>query len=641
MMKLIFLIIGLVSLQARGQGYTNNDIAAMEMTAHQRINSVEESSFAPGNFDVKYYRCQWEVDPAIRYIKGSVTVYYTVSMPSTSVTLDLMSPLKTDSVLQRGALLGFVQASNTLQINFPVAINSGTLDSVTIFYQGVPANTGYGAFVQMTHTGVPVMWTLSEPYGARDWWPCKNGLDDKADSIDIFVTHPALYKAAANGLLQSEIALPGGKMVTHWKHRYPIASYLICFAVTNYVVFNNTVQLGSVSLPMQTYCYPESLAGFQANTSKVLEAMQLFNTKFGDYPFIKENYGHVQFGWGGGMEHQTSTFIVTPDENLMAHELGHQWFGDKVTTASWQDIWLNEGFATHLAAMHMENKYPATIYTNRMNLINNITSVVNGSVKVDDTTNVNRIFNGRLTYNKGAYLVYMLRFVLGDAVFFKAINNYLKDPALAYGFARTGDLKKHLEQESGKNLTKFFSQWYEGQGYPSYTVRWSQLGSSNVKINMSQVTSDASVAFFEMPVALKFKNATQEKTVVVNNTFNNQDFVQQIGFIADTVLVDPEYWIISKNNTTQKTAVSNTGEGLADIYPNPVTSPLNFYLHDFAAPAAEIRILNTAGQLMYRRSVALINGTELLQLNTSQWARGLYFVQVMAGNKKLVKRLVL
>jgi aminopeptidase N len=640
-MKIIFLFISLISLGATGQSYTTKDIAAMEMTAHQRIMQGDESSFASGNFDVKYYRCQWEVDPAVRFIKGTVTVYFTVSIPSTSITLDLMSPLVTDSVKQRGALLSFAQANNTLQVNFPASINAGTLDSVSIFYQGVPASTGYGSFIQTAHAGVPVMWTLSEPYGARDWWPCKNGLDDKADSIDIIVIHPAAYKAASNGLLQSETAAPGGKIVTHWKHRYPIASYLMCFAVTNYTVFNNNVQLGAINLPMQTYCYPESLANFQLQTPKVLEAMQLFHARFGDYPFINEKYGHVQFGWGGGMEHQTSTFLVSPDETLMAHELGHQWFGDKITTGSWEDIWLNEGFATHLAAMHMENKYPATIYTNRRNLVNNITSAPNGSVKVDDTTNVSRIFNGRLTYNKGSYLVYMLRFVLGDAVFFKAINKYLSDPALAYGFARTADLKKHLEQESGKNLTKFFNQWYLGEGYPSYNVQWSQLGSSKVKITMSQVTSHASVSFFEMPVALKFKNATQEKTVIVNNTFNNQDFVQQIGFIADTVLVDPEYWIISKNNTTQKTVISNTGEGIADIYPNPVTSPLNFYLHDFAAANADIRVLNANGQLLYRKNLPLINGTEFLQLNTNHWARGLYFVQIIAGEKKIVKRLVL
>ena len=635
---LLFLFIGYYTCY--GQQFDTKDIAAMEANAHQRILNEDESSFASDNFDVKYYRCKWKVDPAVRYIDGEVTVYFTVSTPSTSVTLDMMNSLVADSVKQRNNTLSFSQTINTIQVNFAGSINAGVLDSISIFYKGIPANTGFGSFIQSSHAGIPVIWSLSEPYGARDWWPCKNGLDDKADSIDIYITHPAAYKAASNGLLQSELAAPGNNIITHWKHRYPIATYLVCFAVTNYSVFNNTVQLGNVLLPMQTHCYPENLALFQANTPKVLNAMQFFHSRFGDYPFIKEKYGHVQFGWGGGMEHQTSTFIVTPDESLMAHELAHQWFGDKITTYSWQDIWLNEGFATHLAAMHMENTYPASIYTNRRNVINNITSVAGGSVKVEDTTNLNQIFSGRLSYNKGSYLVYMLRFVLGDNVFFKAINNYLKDPALAYGFARTADLKKHLERESGKNLTKFFSQWYEGQGYPSYNVQWSMLGSSNVNIKMNQITSHPSVSFFEMPVALKFKNATQEKTIIVNNTINGQQFIQQIGFVPDTVLVDPEYWIISKNNSTQKITASNSGQGIVDVYPNPATNPLTIFLHDFNAGTAEIQISNAGGQLMYKRSVDLFNGAEWLQLNMQNWARGTYMIRVWAGDKKIVKQVI-
>jgi len=637
---LSFLFICLFAPISFGQSFTTKDIAAMEANAHQRLILSNESSFASNNFDVKYYRCQWEMDPAVRYISGIVTVYFTTTAPASSITLDMMNSLQTDSVRQRNNSLVFNQTSNTIEINFPATLTAGMLDSVSIYYKGIPANTGFGSFIQSSHAGVPVIWSLSEPYGSRDWWPCKNGLDDKADSIDIIITHPATYKAASNGLLQSERSIAGNKTITHWKHKYPIASYLICFAITNYAVFNNTVQLGNVTLPMQTYCYPESLAAFQANTPKVLNSMVFFHNRFGDYPFIKEKYGHVQFGWGGGMEHQTATFLVSPNESLMAHELAHQWFGDMITTYSWQDIWLNEGFATHLAAMYMENTYPENTYNNRRLVVNNITSSPGGSVKVIDTANVNRIFDGRLSYNKGSYLIYMLRFVLGDAVFFKAINNYLKDPLLAYGFARTADLKKHLEKESGKDLTTFFNQWYEGQGFPSYNVQWSPLGSSHVKILMNQTTSHSSVPFFEMPVALKFKNASQEKTVIVNNTSNAQLFIQQLGFVPDTVLVDPEYWIISRNNSTQKTTLVNSGEGMADIYPNPVANPLNIFFHDFNASSAAINIFNTEGKLMFKKVVPLVNGAELLQIPTQQWARGVYVIHIHAGNKKIVKQVI-
>ena len=637
---LLLLINYLCATGLYGQSFTTKDIAAMEAKAHQRLILSNESSFASNNFDVKYYRCQWEMDPAVRYISGIITVYFTTTAPASSIILDMMNTLQTDSVKQRNTNLVFTQTPNTVEINFPATIATGMLDSVSIYYQGIPANTGFGSFIQSSHAGVPVIWSLSEPYGSRDWWPCKNGLDDKADSIDIIITHPAAYKAASNGLLQSERLIAGDKIITHWKHRYPIASYLICFAITNYTVFNNTVQLGNVNLPMQTYCYPESLSTFQANTPKVLNSMVFFHNRFGDYPFIKEKYGHVQFGWGGGMEHQTATFLVSPNESLMAHELAHQWFGDMITTNTWQDIWLNEGFATHLAAMYMENTYPANIYTNRRAVLNNITNSPGGSVKVLDTTSVNRIFDGRLSYNKGSYLIYMLRFILSDAVFFKAINNYLKDPLLAYGFAGTADLKKHLEKASGKDLTIFFKQWYEGEGFPSYNVQWSPLGSSHVKIVMNQTTSHPSVPFFTMPVALQFKNASQQKTIIVNNTSNAQQFVQQLGFTPDTVLVDPEYWIISRNNTTQKITLVNSGVGVAEIYPNPIANPLNIFLHDFNASSAALNIFNAEGKLMFKKLVPLVNGAELLQIPTLQWARGIYFIHVQGGDKKIVKQVI-
>ena len=615
-------------------------IADMERSAHERLMNADNVTGASGNFDVKYYRCEWEVDPAKRFIKGKVTVYFTILSSASSISLDMMSVLVTDSVKQRNALLNYQQANNILQINFSSSISEGKLDSVTIFYKGVPATTGFGSFIQSTHAGVPIIWTLSEPYGSRDWWPCNNGLDDKADSIDVFVTHPAQYKTASNGLLQSE-TLSGTNIITHWKHRYPIATYLICFAVTNYSVFNNSVHLGNVNLPMQTFCYPENLALFQNNTPLVLNTLQFYNNTFGAYPFIKEKYGHVQFGWGGGMEHQTSTFIVTPDESLMAHELAHQWFGDKVTCANWQDIWLNEGFATHLASMYMDQKYPATVINNRKAEIANITSVTGGSVWVDDTTKVSRIFSGRLSYLKGSHLLYMLRWILGDSTFLKGIQQYHKDPKLSYGFAKTEDFKRNLELASGKDLIYFFKEWFYGEGFPAYNVQWSQIGSNYVKIKMNQTTSHPSVNFFELPVALKFKNATQEKTIVVDNKTNGEIFYKSIGFIADTVLVDPDYWLITKNNTTQKIIDNSGPQNVIQVFPNPVQEQLFVYLKNYSPPFANIYLYNNIGQVLYKKLLS-VNGSEFIEIPFGNIAKGIYFIKVGSGKdimfvKKILK----
>jgi aminopeptidase N len=619
-------------------------IAFDEQRAHMRLNDINGTTSrltGSSNFDVKYYRCEWEVDPAVRFIKGKVTLYFVITEAATSLSLDLMSALIVDSVSQRNILLAHQQANNTMQVNFGGSINAGKLDSVSVYYHGVPPDTGMGSFVVSAHQGTAVMWSLSEPYGSRDWWPCKNGLDDKADSIDILITTPAQYKAASNGLLQSETLSAGGtKKTAYWKHRYPIASYLVCFAVTNYTVFNNVVQLGAVNMPMQTYCYPESVASFQNGTAEMLTTMQYFHNLLGDYPFVKEKYGHVQFSWGGGMEHQTASFIVSIVNYLTVHELAHQWFGDKITCKSWQDVWLNEGFATHCTALFYEKFYPQFTVPRRKDDVEYITAQPGGSVKVDDTTNVNRIFDNRLSYGKGHILLYMLRWKLTDSVFFRAIRNYLKDPALAYGFAGTADLKKHLEQESGQDLTKFFKDWYEGQGYPSYIVEWTPVGNNYVNIKMSQTTSHPSVSFFAMPVALQFKNATQQKTIIVDNKINGEIFLSDIGFIADTVLVDPEYWLLSRNNSTIKKASVISGQNIVQVFPNPLPNQFHVYLQNFVSNKVSITLYNAIGQLLYKKELTLANGSVYLDIPSHQLPHGEYNLRIQSGDFKYAKKLI-
>lgn len=546
--------------------YSTQDISVMEQRSRGKAvqkDAMRTTFAASQNFDVQYYRAEWEVDPAVNYIRGKVTMYYKMNVTGSKIILDLSQALTVNAVKQRTASLINTHANSELEIIIPVT-NQGVLDSLTIDYEGAPISGGVGSFIVATHgnsgdPAIPVIWTLSEPFGSMDWWPCKNGLDDKADlGVDIFITHPTMYngqtyKAAANGLLKSETDIGNGKTRTHWKHGYPIASYLVCFAVTNYTVFTNSVLIDGSSLPMLTYCYPESVVSFQEGTQNALDALQYFSGIFGNYPFLSEKYGHVQFGWGGGMEHQTCSFMVSLNENLVAHELAHQWFGDKITCASWEDVWLNEGFATHLANMYRENKYPNNKISIRSDEVAYITSVTNGSVKVDNLTSVNRIFNSRLSYNKGSHLLYMLRLILTDVVFFQGVNNYLSDASLSYKFATTADLKAHLEAVGGQDLTYFFDQWFEGQGYPTYNIEWQPNG-NNVNFKIKQTTSDASVGFFQLPVPLLFRNNTtnQEKLIVVNNTANNQNFTETLGFVAETVTIDPEYWLISKGNTTTK-----------------------------------------------------------------------------------------
>ena len=322
------------------------------------------------------------------------------------------------------------------------------------------------------------------PYGARDWWPCKQDLTDKADSIDVFVTHPRFYdtheyKTASNGILVSETVTESNK-TNHWKHGYPIPAYLIAFAVTNYSVYFDYAYEGTDNeFSIINYVYPESLADAQAQTAITADIMEIFGELFGMYPYADEKYGHAQFNWGGGMEHTTMSFMGSFGRSLIAHELAHQWFGDKITCGSWEDIWLNEGFATYLEALTRERIDGNEAFIAwRENTVSDITAKSDGSVRCSDTTDVSRIFDWRLSYQKSAMVLHMLRYKLGDADFFSAVQNYMADPELAFGYARTIDLQNHLEAQSGIDLDEFFADWYVGEGHPSYQLRWYQSGDS-------------------------------------------------------------------------------------------------------------------------------------------------------------------
>ena len=255
-----------------------------------------QSCSASSNYDVKYYRCNWNIDPAVYFISGSVTMNFKVFSSLDSLQMDLALALTADSVYYHGAKISSSQKTgDVLQIIFPATISTGVLDSLTVFYHGVPPSAGFGSFAQTTHgSNVPVVWTLSEPYGASDWWPCKNTLTDKADSLDVYVTIPQGNKAASNGLLK-QIISSGLNNIYHWKHRYPIAAYLVCAAVTNYAEYTDTAQIQSGALPILNYVYPEDSAYSRTTNAQLRTVMQYYDSLFAPYPFANEKYGQAEF----------------------------------------------------------------------------------------------------------------------------------------------------------------------------------------------------------------------------------------------------------------------------------------------------------------------------------------------------------
>jgi aminopeptidase N len=468
-------------------------------------------------------------------------------------------------------LLNFSHNNGILIIDLNQYLPPTQLDSLTVYYHGVPPGTGFGSFAAETHgtNNTPVLWTLSEPYGAKDWWPIKQDLNDKIDSIDIFVKTPALYKVASNGLLMNETVI-GFDKITFWKNRYPIASYLVAIAVSDYTIFATQAPLSTGNLDVVNYVYDESLTDAQNGVGEMINHLIFFDSLFVPYPFMNEKYGHAQFNWGGGMEHQTMSFVGNFSYELLAHELAHQWFGNHITCGSWQDLWLNEGFATYAAGLCYE-RFSPNLYWKiwKGNQVDFISSSPGGSVFVTDTMDIPRLFDARLTYSKAAMLLHMLRWKIGDDNFFTALRNYQNNPLLSHSYARNIDLKNELEIASGQNLDEFFNDWYWGEGYPSYQLSYDQDNANLISFTLSQSQSHPSVSFFEMPIPVLFKNALHDTTIVFNHTFSGQSFSAQLNFKVDSVIIDPTNWIVCNQNIVTQThdfSVSNTS---LKLFPNP------------------------------------------------------------------------
>ncbi len=583
------MLLGLIFVQIYAQKNEEAERKSMINKELLKYSKMVDYNVNPNtlNYDLRYQRLELDLDPAQQFVSGTVTSHFVPNQNISSIYFDLSDALTVSEVKYHGAILPFTQlATKELKIDFPAVIPSSSLDSLSIKYSGAPDTGGSAgdAFTVSTQNGTPVLYTLSEPYGAQEWFPTKQSLNDKIEKVDLKINTPSQYNVASNGKLYSETLLPGNRKLTFWQTNYPIPAYLIALGITNYTKLNDT--MGSPAFPFVNYLYPSTTSNstVMSNIEWTKTVMNTFEQYFGPYPYRNEKYGHMQFGWGGGMEHATMSSMGSWGRGIIAHELAHQWFGDKVTCGAWNDIWLNEGFATfgeHLAneKLLMTNSQFMSYLSSEMNYI---TSSSGGSVYVSDTNlgNTGAIFSGRLSYSKGGYVVRMIKWILGDDVFYSALKDYHSRPELAYGYAKTADLKNSLLMSTGKDFTEFFNDWIYGQGHPTYQIRWNQTSDQMLRFKVGQTTSHSSVNFFEMPLPIKVNGTGgQVAYLVLNHTTKNQNFAEQIDFPVSSVQFNYENQILQRNSTVTKDttilAVNDSGKDPVKVYPNPVKNSLS------------------------------------------------------------------
>jgi hypothetical protein len=508
------------------------------------------------NIDVTYYRCEWRINPdsASKGIKGSVTTYFvTKAAGVASISLDLNKASFNNaslSVFYHGASRPFSFPSsgnvNVITFTLPAALPLNTFDSVTINYNGAPPAVSGQAegYQKKVSGGANYIYTLSESYEDRDWWPCKADMQDKADSMDIYMNVPNSFTAVTLGkLIDSSIV--GANQIFHWKTNYPTATYLVAVGIAKYRVYDRgVININGTNVPTWYFIFPGKTAGTYTSILNALDKsiaeMTAFSQYFGDYPFKDEKHGYYEFGWGGGMEHQSLSAMgssALTSWGTIAHELAHQWFGDKVTFGTWNELWLAEGFARYSEALAAElvpslGQNPATVRSGFKTTSNNATYRAYGCyIPNGFITNSNTLWSsvyGTTVYERGAMVVSMLRTLLGSTKFSQACKAYLNDPALAYRSATTNDLRIHMQNAAGgMDLTPFFNSYVYGNGYPLYNagIGWARSGVNRITF---QVTSQSksvgsTVGYYYTPIALRVQGALPgQDTVLVIYDQNGQ-----------------------------------------------------------------------------------------------------------------------
>lgn len=603
-------------------------------------------------YDVHYYFLNLNMTNTTTTLSGSGEIHATARENLDTALVEFYQTFVISSIEVDGTPVSYNRQNSALKI--PVNKLQGENFVIHVNYSGTPptAATNPLGGGGMTNDDSPswgnqVTWSLSEPFAAYEWFPVKQSLKDKADSCSVWITVPNTCKAGSNGLLQQVVDLGNGTHRFEWKHRHPIDYYLISVAVAEYVEYNVTANpAGSGPVLIQNFIYnnPGTLPNFQDDIDETVDFMELFADLFGPYPFADEKYGHCMAPISGGMEHQTMTTQGFFNPTLTCHELAHQWFGDHVTCSSWADIWVNEGFASYAEYLMLEELYPGQQLTDMLDRHDDIMSQTGGSVWVEDSLTDGSIFSGRLVYNKGAAIVHTLRFLINDDdVFFDALQAYQN--IYADSVASGIQLVEVFEDESGLDLSSFLEEWYFGEGYPTYAVRWNNVG-SDLLLEINHTTSKPTVTpLFTNDLELRFdrSGALADTIIRFQITGNqNQFIIPNASTFINITKIDPNNWICNKIGGITKDLNFTAGVTFYDnksgisVYPNPSNGPVTVEMGEFGSYS--LVLMDAKGSLI--TSYEFDSWTTLDLKNQVQ---GTYILQVVSkatGEKfnKLIKR---
>ena len=588
-------------------------------------------------YDVGFYHLDLEIELDSSYIKGQVSFLITsLSDNFNSLKLDLDSAFQVDSISFPAS--SFDHSNDELNIELSNTYNANEVISFSVYYHGIPELEGdvKGLRYETHDNNEIVIASLATPYLAHTWWPCKDGTSDKADSvyIDISIKDTVVNSlpviAVSNGLLD-ETETTNGRKIFRWKHSYPVVPFYVMVAISNYEHFQQTFNGQGYSFPMDYYVFNSYLTASQSGVAEMPDVMEFFTNTFGPYPFLTEKYGMTQLGYYGGIENQTNSIVNNMGLswfNVSVHELAHQWFADMITCQTWNHGWLNEGFASYAEALYKEHSEGFAPYQAYMA---DFEFYEEGTLYLDDVSGPFNVFRP-IIYNKGAYVLHMLRGVMGDETFFAALLSYTDDSSIRYGNATTEDFQLICEVESGMDLQYFFEQWIYDQRYPRYRYNYIQdQGTGVLDLSIVQTQDQQGWrSIFVMPIEVKVEFSDGSDTIVkVFNDEQYETFSFNLSGEVSGVELDPDNWILKfaliDNNLD--VGIEKLESVSFDVFPNPGTGVFNIVLGnttDFED--AILKVISVNGELQLES--VLRNGSNVHEIDLHPLNAGVYFVQI-------------
>ncbi len=611
-------------------------IYELEQDSHAKyFENINSNYRSDTTIDVNYYRLYLQITSTPDFLTGEVSIN-SVSLINNLNTIfyDLSNNLMVDSILNDADLIPFTHSQNKIFISLNSIYNTGQTVRVKIYYHGVPVPTGYGSFIFGSHNGVPAIWTLSEPFGSSDWYPCKNVPSDKADSSDMWIRCSDALTAVSNGVLNKIQNNGDGTSTYKWHNSYPIANYLISLAISNYSQYNFYFRYSQTdSMPVVNYIYPEDLDAVKPELDKTKQMLELFSHKYGLYPFIIEKYGHAEFGRIAGMEHQTISSMGVFNDNIIAHELTHQWFGDKITCRNWENIWLNEGFATYGEALYNEFANGENSYKDFIKFKMADAKTAVGTVYVQDVSSISQIFSGNRSYAKGSIILHMLRGITGDSAYFNIIRAYASDTSVTYKTAVTENFQNNAERVFGASLNYFFQEWIFGENYPKYNVSWTtqDIGNGQYKASINILQDlNSNPPFFTMPLQIKIFSQGRDTLFDVFNNLQEQAFDFIVNGKPVTFKIDPDDLVLKDVRGEDIVPVSFI---LQQNYPNPF-NPKTTISYQLGKPAhVNISVYDVLGNLVaVLKNEKQREGNYTVDFITDRLSSGIYFYKLVAND---------